>query len=75
MMAMAKNDGVFDDLKKTENNVYAQIKNDHRLTASAIADLIGLSKPTVERVIATLKKKGYIKREGSDKTGRWITLK
>ena len=38
-------DGVNDDLKKTENSVYALIKKDHHLAASAIADLIGLSKP------------------------------
>jgi len=69
------NDGVYPDLKKTENNVYTPIKKNPSLTAAEIASVVDLSKPTVERTITALKKKGYIVREGSTKTGRWIPQK
>lgn len=74
-----KNDGVgtaaYPDLKKTEIRVYTHLKNNPSSTAAKISSAIGLSKPTVERAITSLKKKGYLVREGSPKTGRWIPLK
>ena len=69
------NDGVFSNLKKTENRVYTHIKKNPALTAAEIAGVTGLSKPTIERAISGLKKKGYIIREGSTKTGKWIPQK
>lgn len=36
---------------------------------------LGVSESTVTRSTRELKKLGYIKREGSDKTGKWIILK
>ncbi len=69
------NDGEFDGLNKTQIRVYLEIKKGHTANAASIAEKIGLSKPTVERAINVLKKQGYIVREGSTKTGRWIPQK
>ena len=70
-----ENDGEYIDLNNTQSRVYAEIKRRPSAIAASIAETIGLSKPTVERAIATLKKKGYIVRNGSTKTGKWIILK
>lgn len=44
------------------------------LSAAKIAAKIGVSKPTVEHVLSSLKKKAVIRREGSTR-GKWIILK
>lgn len=44
------------------------------LTAAKIAEKAGVSKPTVERTLRSLKEKGVIRREGSTR-GKWIVLK
>lgn len=36
---------------------------------------LDISESTATRLTRELKKPGFIKREGSDKTGRWIILK
>ncbi len=64
-----------EDLNKTQIRVYAEIKKKPLIVAAAIAEALDLSKPTVERAIAVLKKKGYIIREGSARSGKWILRK
>jgi len=52
------------------------ILNDNpRLTAAAMAELLGLRLRTVERNITKLKEVGILKRVGSKSNGYWVVLK
>lgn len=69
------NDGNPDgNLTPNEQIVLTEIVKDASLSAAKIGIKIGISKPSVERIIRSLKQKGYIRREGSTR-GRWIILK
>lgn len=67
-------DGNEGSLSNNESLVLTAIKQDAALSAAKISEQIGISKPTVERVIRSLKMKGYIKREGSTR-GKWVILR
>lgn len=62
------------NLTPNEHLVLAEIAKEASLSAAKIGVKIGISKPSVERIIRSLKQKGYIRREGSTR-GRWIILK
>ena len=78
-----KNDGENDgetvieyaDLNKTQRRVYEEIKKGPTAPAEDIAKLLGVSRPTIERAISVLKKKGYIIRDGGAKGGKWTPQK
>ena len=69
-----KNDGV-KRLNKTMQRVYQAIVNKPQIITSELMSLLSISESTVTRSTRELKKLGYIEREGSDKTGRWVILK
>ena len=62
-------------LKKSLQKVYTVILNNPEITHSEIMETLHISESTAKRATRDLKKLGYIAREGSDKTGRWIILK
>ena len=62
-------------LKKSLQKVYRVILNNPEITHSEIMETLHISESTAKRATRDLKKLGYIAREGSDKTGRWIILK
>ena len=70
----SKGDGVT-QLNKTLIRVYQAIVNKPEIISSELMSLLNISESTVTRSTRELKKLGFIKREGSDKTGRWIILK
>lgn len=70
----ANNDTV-PGLKKCLQKVYTAIINKPEITHSEIMETLHISESTAKRATRDLKKLGYIVREGSDKTGRWIILK
>ena len=72
--ANANNDTV-KGLKKSLQKVYTVILNNPEITHSKIMETLHISESTAKRATRDLKKLGYITREGSDKTGRWIILK
>lgn len=72
--ANANNDTV-KGLKKSLQKVYTVILNNPQITHSKIMQTLHISESTAKRATRDLKKLGYIAREGSDKTGRWIILK
>lgn len=72
--ANANNDTVI-GLKKTLQKVYTAILNNPEITHSEIMETLHISESTAKRATRDLKKLGYIAREGSDKTGKWIILK
>lgn len=72
--ANANNDTVI-GLKKSLQKVYTVILNNPKITHSEIMQTLHISESTAKRATRDLKKLGYIAREGSDKTGKWIILK
>lgn len=72
--ANANNDTVT-GLKKSLQKVYTAILNNPEITHSEIMEALHISESTAKRATRDLKKIGYIAREGSDKTGKWIILK
>ena len=70
-----QNEGERNPLNKNTAAVLLGIRGNPTLTAERLAVDIGVSRSTVERCIKQLKEKGYIRREGADKTGMWIVLK
>lgn len=72
--ANANNDTVI-GLKKSLQKVYTVILNNPEITHSEIMETLHISESTAKRATRDLKKLGYIAREGSDKTGRWVIMK
>jgi hypothetical protein len=72
--ASANNDTV-KGLRKSLQKVYMVILNNPEITHAEIMETLHISESTAKRATRDLKKLGYIAREGSDKTGRWIILK
>ncbi len=54
-----------------EQEALKLIKKNKQITAKLIAQKMGLSERQGERIVAALKKKGFIRRVGSAKTGHW----
>lgn len=72
--ANANNDTVT-GLKKSLQKVYRVILNNPEITHPEMMKTLHISESTAKRATRDLKKLGYIAREGSDKTGKWIILK
>ena len=72
------NDGNIDgndgSLTQNEILVLQVLSRTPALSAAKIGAEIGISKPSVERVLRSLKNKKFIRREGSTR-GKWIVLK
>lgn len=62
-------------LEKNLHSIYNIIKGNPSATYSDIANQLNKPIATVKRNLQKLKEFGIIKREGADKTGRWIILK
>ena len=62
-------------LKEGLKRIYLAIQNNPEITHSQLMELFNISESTAKRATRDLKKLGYIEREGSDKTGRWVILK
>ncbi|WP_303029553.1 Fic family protein, partial [Bacteroides acidifaciens] len=69
------NDDTVTGIKKSLQRVYLAILNNPEITHSQIMETLHISESTAKRATRDLKKLGYIAREGSDKSGRWIILK
>lgn len=68
------NDGV-KQLNKTLQRVYQAIVNKPDIISTELMESLNISESTVTRSTRELKKLGFIRREGSDKSGKWIILK
>lgn len=69
------NNDIVTGLKKTLQKVYTAILNNPEITHSEIMETLHISESTAKRATRDLKKLGYIAREGSDKTGKWVIMK
>lgn len=64
-----------DTVKDRIDTVFSLIKANPNITASAIAEKLGVGIATAKRRIKALKDNGIIVRIGSDKTGSWQIVK
>ncbi len=63
------------ELSETETSIYSLIKSDNKITTIELAKRIFKTPQTVTNNLNKLKEKGYIKRVGSNRYGRWQILK
>ncbi|MBD5197286.1 MAG: Fic family protein, partial [Bacteroidales bacterium] len=70
----SQNDTV-NKLKEGLKRIYIAIQKNPEITHSQLMEIFNISESTAKRATRDLKKLGYIEREGSDKTGRWVILK
>lgn len=59
------------DVGINEQKILKLIKQKKQITAKEVAEVLGISLRQSERLFATLKQKGIIHREGSNKFGYW----
>ena len=65
-----------DGIKKiNQGRVLGYLEKNPKTSATKTALELGLSSRQVERIIAHLKKEGYLQREGSNKSGSWKVTK
>ncbi len=62
-------------LSSTEQAILNHLQISPELSARELAVLLRRTFGTIQRNINTLKEKGFLQREGSDRSGRWIILK
>lgn len=68
----AQNDGKKLDLNSRKNLIINIIKENDKITRKEIISKIGISKATLERDLAALRKDNKIEYIGSSKNGKWI---
>ncbi len=56
---------------ESSEKILAIIKENERISAKEISELIGISQRAVEKNIAILRRKGVLKRVGPAKGGHW----
>jgi len=69
-----KSTTIMDNITESEEKVIAILKQEPYLSGAEISERAGLSRRTVTRVITSLREKGVLVREGSNKKGQWRVL-
>ena len=62
-------------LNKTEKKVIALLIENPGLTSVELAEIIGVTKRTIERTFKSLQEKKMIERIGSKRDGNWIVVR
>ena len=63
---------VADKFTEREMSVIRLIKNNPRITTTAMSMELGKSRKTISAIIKSIKDRNIIEREGSDRNGIWI---
>lgn len=61
-------------LAESQKRMLALVAADPHISKREMASKIGISTTAIDKNLATLKKKGFLKRVGPDKGGRWDIL-
>ena len=69
------NEPINELLSVRQKDIIAAIRLKPSITREELADITKISLATIKREITTLRNKGYINRDGSNKNGLWILLK
>jgi len=62
------------NMSEREQQVLKVLQSHQRFTIDEVATEMKLSKRTMERIFASLKRKGMIEKDGSKKTGVWVIM-
>jgi ATP-dependent DNA helicase RecG len=62
------------ELNETQQKILMGIRNNPNITQPQLAILVGVGKTAVQNNIVVLKRKGFIERVGSNKSGYWEVL-
>ena len=73
--SITKNEPTNELLSVRQKDIIAAIRLKPSITREELADITKISLATIKREITTLRNKGYINRDGSNKSGLWILLK
>ena len=73
--SIIKNEPTNELLSVRQKDIIAAIRLKPSITREELADITKISLATIKREITTLRNKGYINRDGSNKNGLWILLK
>ncbi len=65
----------FGEKQKSSEIILALLNNNPKFSARKIAEELEKSSRAIEKQIAVLVKKGYLRREGPSKGGHWVVLK
>lgn len=60
--------------QERQMQILKMMAENERITISAMVQELQVTKRTILRDIDKMKKQGWLKREGSEKNGRWILL-
>ena len=71
----AESDTVNDTVKAKNDTVFSLIQQNPKITATKLAEQLGIGIATVKRELKRLKNNGQIERIGSDKTGEWKVVR
>lgn len=71
----ADNHAAIIKLSATEQEILEHLQNSPTLSAKDLAALLHKTPRTIQHNITVLKEKGFLRREGSDRKGKWILLK
>lgn len=61
-------------INATNHRILVEIRNNPKITKTRLADVLGLSKSSIDNGISALKRHRLIERIGSNKTGFWKVL-
>jgi len=63
------------NLKPNEERIIECVKNNPNITVKELAELLEVGISTRDRAIKTLKQKGILTHQGSNKKKEWVLLK
>ena len=70
-----RNVGLNVGLNKTEKKVIENLIENPSITSANLAEIIGVTKRTIERTFKSLQEKKIIERIGTKRNGNWIVIK
>ena len=70
-----RNVGLNVGLNKTEKKVIENLIENPSITSANLAEIIGVTKRTIERTFKSLQEKKIIERIGTKRNGSWIVIK
>ncbi len=62
------------NLNEAEKNVYVLLEKNEKISKTKIANMLGKSEKTIQRIIASLIEKQLVKRVGSNRSGYWQVI-
>ena len=68
------NEPVNEPVNERQQTILSIMKQSPSIIRENLANKLGISLATLKRELTSLRKEGYITRNGSDKNGQWIVV-